>query len=198
MDVELVAVGTSYGGLQALSILLEGIPATFPAAIAIVQHRSRDSDDTFQRLLQDHSKLPVQEVEDKEPIVGSCVYVAPPDYHLLVERRAFALSVDAPVAFSRPSIDVFFESAAEAMGPKVVGVLLTGANADGARGLQEIRAAGGYTIVQDPTTALGRAMPEAGIALGPVDAVVPLDAISARLVDLCSSRGAAPPQRRSV
>lgn len=183
---EIVAVGTSYGGLQALSDLLEGIPADFAPAIAVVQHRSRDSDDTFARLLQDHSRLPVSEVDDKEPIEGSRVYVAPPDYHLLVEDRSFALSVDAPVAFSRPSIDVFFESAAEAYGRGVVGVLLTGANADGASGLQTIRAAGGYVIVQDPETAVGRAMPEAGIAFGPVDAVLPLDGIAARLVALAS------------
>jgi len=189
-DLDLVAIGTSYGGLQALSVLLEGLPADFGPAIAVVQHRSRDSDETLARLLQDHSKLPVVEIDDKEPILPSHVYVAPPDYHLLVDRRTFALSVDAPVVFSRPSIDVFFESAAEALGPSVVGVLLTGANGDGAVGLQRIRSSGGYAIVQDPATAVGRAMPEAGIASGPIDEVVPLERISSRLVQLLSSKRA--------
>ena len=138
----LVVVGTSYGGLQAMSTMLDGIPAGFGAAIAFVQHRSKDSDETLVRVLQEHSVLPVREAEDKMPIRTGRVYVAPPDYHLLVDAEFFALSTEAPVGFSRPSIDVFLESAAEAFGSRVIGVVLTGANADGARGLGAVKAAG--------------------------------------------------------
>jgi two-component system chemotaxis response regulator CheB len=188
MDFNVVVVGTSYGGLQALSTLLGAIPADFPFPLAVVQHRSRDSDETLSRLLQERSKLRVREVFDKEPIAAGHVYIGPPDYHLLVEGATFALSVDAPVAFSRPSIDVFFESAADALGPRVIGVLLTGANADGAMGLKRIKQRGGYAIVQDPQTAAARAMPDAGIALAPVDAVLPLAEIAGHLVDLAAAR----------
>ena len=181
---EIVAIGTSYGGLQALSDLLEGITADFAPAIAVVQHRSRDSDDTFARLLQDHSRLPVSEIDDKEPIEGSRVYVAPPDYHLLVEDRAFALSVDAPVAFSRPSIDLLFESAADVYGEGVVAVVLTGANDDGCRGLLAVKEAGGVTIAQDPATAERPEMPEGAIGSGAVDLVLSIDDIARHLNSL--------------
>lgn len=191
MEIDLVAVGTSYGGLQALGVILERLPADFGPAIAVVQHRSSDSDDTLARILQDHSRLPVREVDDKEPISRGTVFIAPPDYHLLVEDGTFALSTEAPVAYSRPSIDVFFESAAEALGERTVGILLTGANADGAVGLRRIKECGGYAIVQDPETAAGRAMPAAGIAAGPVDAVLPLERIAEHLVALAASRSAA-------
>ena len=180
----LVAVGTSYGGLHAMSSLLEGIPAGFGAAIVFVQHRSKDSDDTLVRVLQDHSRLPAREAEDKLPIVAGHVYVAPPDYHLLVDGDTFALSTEAPVAYSRPSIDVFFESAAEAYGEHAIGVVLTGANADGAVGLRAIKLAGGYAIVQDPETAAASPMPRAAIAAGGVDEVLPLTRIPERLRQL--------------
>ncbi len=188
MDLDLVAIGTSYGGLQALGQILSRLPADFRPPLAVVQHRSRESDETLVRLLQDRTRLRVVEVDDKEPIASGHVYIAPADYHLLVEGDAFSLSMDAPVAFSRPSIDVFFESAAEALGERVIGVLLTGANSDGAAGLQQIRARGGYAIVQDPKTAIGPAMPAAGIAAGPVDAVLPLELISDHLVGLSAKR----------
>jgi two-component system chemotaxis response regulator CheB len=195
MNLDLVVVGTSYGGLHALSVLLDGLPADFEPAVAIVQHRSPDSDETLARLLQDRSRLPVLEVDDKEPIESGHVYIAPPSYHLLVEGGAFALSTEAPVAFSRPSIDVLFESAAEAFGPRVAGVLLTGANADGALGLRRIKELGGFAVVQDPDTALGRAMPAAGVALAPVDAILPLERIPGFLVELAASRAATGPIR---
>lgn len=184
-----IAIGTSYGGLNATSAILEYLPAPFEPAVAIVQHRSKESDGTLTQLLQDHCRLPVREAEDKEPIQGGCVYVAPPDYHLLLERESFSLSTDAPVLFSRPSIDVFFESVADVFAEHAIGVVLTGANSDGAAGLQAIHAAGGLTIVQDPATAVGRAMPEAAIAAGPVDAVRSLDDIGRLLRDLGQSGG---------
>lgn len=190
-NYQFIAIGTSYGGLNAASVILEYLPAPFEPAVAIVQHRSKDSDGTLTRLLQDHCLLPVQEVEDKEPIRGGRVYVAPPDYHLLVEREAFSLSVDAPVLFSRPSIDVFFESVADVFAEHAIGVVLTGANADGAAGLQAIHASGGLTIVQDPATAAGRAMPDAAIAAGQVDAIRTLEEIGRLLRDLGQSGGRA-------
>lgn len=186
----LVAVGASYGGLQAMSMLLDGIPAAFGAALVFVQHRSKDSDETLVNVLQEHSRLPVQEAEDKLPIRAGRVYVAPPDYHLLVDAETFALSTEAPVAYSRPSIDVFLESASEAFGDRVVGVVLTGANADGARGLLAVKQAGGYAIAQDPDTAVSPAMPRAAIAAVAVDDVLPLERIASRLLELVASRPA--------
>ena len=183
-----VVVGTSYGGLQALSVLLGGLPADFEPAVVVVQHRSRDSDDTLSRLLGDRTPLPVVEVDDKDAIEAGHVFIAPPDYHLLVEGETFALSTEAPVAFSRPSIDVLFESAAEALGERVIGVLLTGANADGAAGLVRIKQRGGYAIVQDPETAVGRAMPAAGVATAVVDVVLPLERIAGHLVRIAGRR----------
>jgi len=194
MSPYVVVVGTSYGGLQALSMLLGGLPADFGAAMVVVQHRSRDSDETLSRLLQDRTSLPVVEVDDKDAIEPGHIFIAPPDYHLLIEGKTFALSTEAPVAFSRPSIDVLFESAAEALGDRVVGVLLTGANADGAVGLVRIKQRGGYVIVQDPETAVGRAMPAAGIAIAPVDIVLPLERIAGHLVDVVGRRAGAGPR----
>lgn len=186
--VDLVVIGASWGGLNAISVVLGALPADFPTPIVFVQHRSKDSDGSLVTILQDRCGLPICEVEDKDPVLGNCVYVAPPDYHLLVEGTSFALSIEAPVAFSRPSIDVLFESAADAYGPGVVGVVLTGANADGTRGLRRVKAAGGYAIVQDPATAESRAMPEAAIAGVAVDEVLALDMISPALLRLTGPR----------
>jgi two-component system chemotaxis response regulator CheB len=181
---ELIVMGTSHGGLHALSTVIGGLPGDFPLPIAVVQHRSRDSDGIMATLLTDRSKLRVREVEDKEPIEPGWVYIAPPDYHLLVDGDVFALSTEEPVAYSRPSIDVLFESAAEAYGDRLVGVVLTGANADGARGLKRIKEFGGYAVVQDPLTAESPPMPRAAIAAAPVDKVVPLEGIAPFLVQL--------------
>ncbi|MCU0548247.1 MAG: chemotaxis protein CheB [Leptolyngbya sp. Prado105] len=178
-------MGTSLGGLSALQTMLKGVPEHFTAAIAIVQHRDRGSTEMLSRILQQESVLPVLEVEDKEPICPSSVYLAPPDYHLLVESECFSLSVDPPVAFSRPAIDVLFESAAKAHRQRVVGVILTGANQDGAAGLAAIKANGGTAIVQDPRTAECPIMPEAALSRSQVDYVVPLHQISSILVTLC-------------
>ena len=177
MAYELVVVGCSWGGLHALEVVLAGLPHDFDTPVAIVQHRRADSDDTLAQLLQRYTEMTVREAEDKEVIERGTVYVGPADYHLLVEGDAFALSTDEPVAFSRPSIDVLFESAADALGRHVVGVLLTGANRDGARGLSCIKAVGGLALVQDPATAECRTMPDAGIAEARPDRVLPLVAI---------------------
>ena len=150
---DLVVMGTSTGGLHALTRLLSALPASFPLPIAIVQHRSRDSDERLSLLLRGASLIPVRDAEDKEPLCSPGVYLSPPDYHLLVELDCMALSTEEPVAYSRPSIDVLFESAAYSHGSAVIGVLLTGANQDGTRGLRAIKQRGGYVIVQNPDSA---------------------------------------------
>ncbi len=170
MSYELIVVGCSWGGLAALGRLLEHLPDEVDVPIAIAQHRGPDSlRGALQAALQRHLARPVVEAADKDPIEPGHVYVAPPDYHLLVEVGSFALSVDERVQHARPSIDVLFESAADAYGAGVIGVVLTGANADGAAGLARIAARGGVAIVQDPETAEAREMPEAALAgLGPL------------------------------
>ena len=158
---DLVVVGTSWGGLAALRTLVGGLPDSFQMAVTLVQHRHRDSDQLLRTLLQERSTLQVYEVEDKMPLEHGHIYVAPPNYHTLVEPGHFSLSTDAPVRFSRPSIDVTFSSAADSYAHRTVGIVLTGANADGADGLRRISDRGGLAIVQDPTTAESPTMPAA-------------------------------------
>jgi len=175
IDYELVVVGTSWGGLDALSELLLGLPDELAAAVAIVQHRGPEPQPgLFASLLQRRTSRPVVEVSDKQPILPRHVYVAPPDYHLLVEPGFFSLSIEGRVMYARPSIDVAFESAADAYRERVIGIVLTGANADGAAGLARIKAVGGVAIVQDPRTAVAAAMPEAALVATAADAVLPL------------------------
>lgn len=184
----IVVVGASWGGLNALSRLVADVDGAFPLPIAIVQHRSKESDHLLAHLLQDRTALNVKEVEDKDPIAPGNVYVAPPDYHLLVDLLEdgpyFSLSVDPPVRYSRPSIDVAFVAAADAFAARAIGVVLTGANEDGALGLRRIVDRGGYAIVQDPKTAEIRTMPQAALNAVPNAEVLPLDRIGARLTAL--------------
>jgi len=182
---ELIVVGTSLGGLRALEILLSGLPKSLPIPVAIVQHRYKAADNTLIALLQQHTLLQVKEPEDKEVIASGHIYIAPANYHLLVEVGSFALSTEAPVAYARPSIDVLFESAADAYAEKVVGVILTGANNDGAGGLKRIKKRGGLAIVQEPATAECSTMPAAAIETVAVNHVLPLADISSFLVSLC-------------
>ena len=189
MAYDLVAIGTSLGGLSALKTLLRSFTREFPAAITIVQHRHRESDQALSSFLQQFTQLPVHEVEDKEPIQPGKIYIAPADYHLLVESGYFSLSIDEPVSYARPSIDVLLESAADAYAERAVGVILTGANQDGVRGLLSLKARGGMTIVQDPDTAECPVLPNAAIALVKVDRVLPLSEIAPYLIQLCQSRG---------
>ena len=184
---ELVVMGASWGGLAALGLVLSGLPRDFGAAIAIAQHRGVEpADAVLADALARKSALPVREVHDKDPIVPGWVHLAPSDYHLLVERGGtFALSTDPREQYSRPSIDVLFESAADAYASRVVGVILTGANPDGAAGLARIRRRGGFAVVQDPTTADRAAMPEAAMARAGADEVVALSEIAPLLTRLC-------------
>jgi two-component system chemotaxis response regulator CheB len=182
---EIVVIGASYGGLSALQILLPDLSPEFPAPIVIVQHRKKDADDGLCEYLRKRSRLPLIEPNDKEKVEPGCVYLAPRDYHLLIEKSIFALSTESPVGFARPSIDVLFESAADVYHDRVVGVILTGANRDGARGLAKIKSFGGMALVQDPESAESPAMPEAAISATPVDRILPLPLIAPFLNELC-------------
>ena len=182
---EIVVIGASFGGLSALQILLPEIAADFPLPIVIVQHRGKYENSGLCEFLRRHSSLPLDEPDDKEEIEAGRVYLAPRDYHLLIERGHFALSTEAAVSYARPSIDVLFESAVEAYKNAVVGLILTGANADGAQGLAQIKAHGGLAIVQDPSSAEARAMPEAAIAATAIDCILPISEIAPFLNQLC-------------
>lgn len=186
MGAEIVMVGVSAGGLEAVCTILRGIPENFGMAIIVVQHRSKHSE-ALCEVLQDCSVLEVHEVMDKASIHRGHVYLAPPDYHLLVEEGYFALSVDAPEMFSRPSIDIAFESAANSYGARAVGVVLTGANHDGSRGLRHVVDRGGLALVQDPETAEVAVMPKAAILAVPEARVLSLVEIAAYLVTLAPS-----------
>lgn len=203
---KLIVMGASLGGISALRTILTGLPADFVVPIAIAQHRHRESEQELSKFLQRHTVLPVRDVEDKDEILPGRIYLAPADYHLLIESGYFSLSTDEPVSYSRPSIDVLFESAADAYAEQVIGVVLTGANHDGAKGLATIKAQGGVAIVQEPTTAESRTMPEAALAAiaqvpaaistmpsskatihnaRMMDWILPLDAIAPKLTHLC-------------
>ena len=186
MTYEIVVIGASWGGLDALKVVLSGLPTSFSTPIAIVQHRSPSSrDEGLTAYFDGICPLSVRTVDDKDPIEPGHVYVAPPDYHLLVDRGYFEVSIDLPIQFSRPSVDVLFDSAADAYGAATVGVILTGANSDGAEGLAAIKRAGGFTIVQDPATAIRTDMPRAAIqAVGEPDLVTSLDEIATFLTKL--------------
>ena len=178
MRRQAVVVGVSAGGLDALKELLAAIPAGFGLAVIIVQHLHPQQDRFFIEFLSQSCPVPVREAEEKEAVTPGVVYFAPPNYHLLIESdRTFSLSIDEKVNFSRPSIDVLFESAAEAYGPDLVGVILTGASRDGAAGLRKIKASGGMAIVQDPATAQFPAMPSAALAETEVDHVLTIGQI---------------------
>ena len=181
---DIVLVGTSWGGLAALRALIRALPADFGLPVVAIQHRHRDSNSAMPRILQDHTALNVCEVEDKAPIAGGSVYIAPADYHLLVERGHFSLTVDEPVRYSRPSIDVTFASAADAYGSGVVGVVLTGANTDGARGLRRIADRGGLALVQRPTTAESPTMPAAALHAVPEARSLTIEEIGQALASL--------------
>lgn len=185
--MKLVAIGGSWGGLYALMEVLGGLTTDFPCPIVVVQHRSNDEADEHRlaHVLSRYSALPVTDANDRQPVEPAHVYVAPADYHLLVEDDQFELTVDEVVQYSRPSIDVLFESAARAYGPDCVGVLLTGFGHDGTAGLRAIREAGGVTIAEDPESAMRPAMPRSAILAGAAGEVLGLEQIAPRLIELC-------------
>ncbi|MDQ6802601.1 MAG: chemotaxis protein CheB [Acidobacteriota bacterium] len=185
MTPELVVVGCSLGGMYALETILKALPEGFCIPIAVAQHRHRQSNESLPAFLRRATHMHVVDAEDKQYIKPGKVYLAPADYHLLVEKGEFNLSVDDAVRHSRPSVDVLFESAADAYGPNLIGIVLTGANADGAEGARRIKKRGGVVIAQDPKTAESAAMPEAVIATGVVDQILRLEDIAAFLVERC-------------
>lgn len=180
-----VVIGGSAGALDALSTLLPLLPARFSLPIALVLHLLPGKPSQLASVLGMHTSLFVRETDDKQPFTPGSIFVAPPNYHLLIEKTGcLSLSVEDPVLFSRPSINVLFESAAEAYGPALVGVLLSGANEDGAEGLLQIAQAGGVTIVQAPESATAPAMPAAALRLFQPDHVLPVAGIGAFLAGL--------------
>ncbi len=178
---DLVVVGTSLGGLTALQQIFRSLRSHFPLPIVVVQHRHRSSSDSLPQFLERQASIPVKDAEDKEYIRPGRIYLAPPDYHLLIERGGFSLTLEGPVNYSRPSIDLLFESAADSYGEKVIGILLTGANQDGAEGIKRIRSRGGYTIVQDPSTAEAPEMPQSALNITEVDQILPIKKVAATL-----------------
>ena len=181
-SVEAVVIGASAGGVEALGELLSALPAGFGLPMMVVMHLLPTTESLLVEVLRLRCRLPLKEACDKEPICSGTVYVAPPGYHLLVEAdRSLALSVDPPVNYSRPSIDVLFESAAYAYRERLLGIVLTGANEDGARGLATIRAFGGLAWVQDPAAAQASAMPAGAIARAGADRIFDLKEMAAEL-----------------
>ncbi|WP_395396131.1 chemotaxis protein CheB (plasmid) [Novosphingobium sp. BL-8A] len=176
--VEAVVIGASAGAVQALLEILPALPETYPLPILIVVHIPPDRASALPDLFAARCRLPVKEAEDKEIALPGVVYFAPADYHLLVESGgSLALSVDDPVNYSRPAIDVLFESAADAFGAALAGIVLTGANHDGAAGLKAIAEAGGLAIVEDPASAASAALPAAALAACPTAMVLDLPGI---------------------
>jgi len=183
-----IVIGTSAGGLFVLFDLLKQLPADYPIPIIIVQHRAKDQRDLLEEILQSRCRICIRQAEEKENISAGNVYIAPPDYHLLIENDyTLSLSDDAHVRYSRPSIDVLFESAAFAYGPALIGIILTGANSDGAAGLATIKKEGGVTIAQDPKEAAFPMMPEAAIKKG-VDYIWTIEKISTFLLEQADTK----------
>lgn len=170
---ELIIIGGSAGSLEVIMHLVRDLPRDFSIPILIVLHRKSEPGNLLQELLSEKTSLEVREAEDKEIIEKRKIYIAPVDYHLLIEQNhGFSLDVSEKIHFSRPSIDVSFSSAADVFKSSLIGILLSGANADGAEGLMDIKDAGGLTIVQDPNSAEISFMPQQAIAIGAAEMVL--------------------------
>ena len=184
---DIVAIGASWGGLHAVGTVLEGLGPGFGAPVVVAQHRSPDDQhNILAELLARRSGLPVVDGEDKTVLIPGQVIVAPAGYHMLVEDACVEVSLEGPVQYSRPSIDVLFESVADQFGSRAIGVVLTGANDDGARGLAALARRGAHTVVQDPETAERSEMPRAAVRAARPDAVLPLEEIAGHLAGLCA------------
>lgn len=183
--IEAIVIGASAGGVEALSVILPLLPAVFRPSLFIVLHLPRERPSLLVEIYEKRCALPVREADDKEPIEPGTVYFAPPDYHMLVEKsRQIALSTDEPVYYSRPSIDVLFESAADVYADRLLGIIMTGANEDGAAGLLAVHRAGGVTVVQEPDTAKVPVMVVSALQRNPADFVLPLSGIAELLKGL--------------
>jgi two-component system chemotaxis response regulator CheB len=189
MQYEAVVIGVSAGGLAALSGILKGLPGDFPLPLIVIQHRSKDERTLLEEVLQAKCVISIKQADEKERIESGVAYFAPADYHLLIERdRSFSLTCDDPVNFSRPSIDLLFETASEVYRNKLIGVILTGASRDGAAGIQAIKERGGLTIAQDPANAFFPDMPRAAIDTGSVQYVFTTEEIKDFLLGLAKHR----------
>lgn len=185
MKYRAVVIGASAGGIHAIRAIIMALPSNFHLPVIIVQHISPLSDNYWITLMDSLGALTVKEADEKEKIKKGTIYITPPNYHLLIERdETFSLSIDPKVNYARPSIDVLFESAADVYKDRLVGVILTGANRDGANGLRRIKEYGGLAIVQDPATAESASMPAAAIAATQVDYILPLEEIIDVLITL--------------
>lgn len=184
-SIKAIVIGTSAGGIDALMTILPRLPASFRLPIAVVVHLAKERQSRLAEVFQNHMAIPVHEAADKEDIRSGTLYFAPTDYHLSIESdHSFSLSGEPPIHFSRPAIDILMESAAAAYGATLVGILLTGANVDGARGMQAIQQHGGLTIVQEPGEAQIATMPQAAINLMQPDFILPLREIHTLLLHL--------------
>lgn len=189
MEFEAIVIGVSSGGLNAMKVIFSLLPKAFKTPIVIVQHIGARSDNLWIQLINDKRKLDIKEADEKEKIENGRIYVAPPNYHLLIERnKTFSFTIDERVNFARPSIDVLFESAAEAYKNKLIGIVLTGASTDGTNGMKRIKEHGGLAIVQDPATAESAYMPASVIAAITVDHILSLEGIVDLLVKTTASK----------
>ena len=185
MSYEAIVIGVSSGGMKAMKIMFSHLPKGFKTPIIIVQHISAHSDSQWIQLLNDTYTVDIKEADEKEKIENGKVYFAPPNYHLLIEKnRTFSLTIDKRVNYARPSIDVLFESAAEAYKNKVIGIILTGSNSDGTNGIKRIQECGGLAIVQDPKTAEAAYMPISAISAIQPDYILSLEDIIMLLIKL--------------
>lgn len=181
---DMVAIGASAGGIEALQVVIGAFAPDLPAAVLIVQHLDPRHKSMLAHLLGRHARLAVKQAEHDEPVREGTVYIAPPDMHLLVAGGHLELSRSKLVHFTRPSIDLLFESVAGEYGARTIGVVLTGSGMDGATGLEAIKRMGGMTIAQDPGTATHAGMPSTAIATGAVDLILPLEKIGPTIVTL--------------
>ena len=185
MKHEAIVIGVSSGGMSAMKVLFSLLPKDFNTPIIIVQHINARSDSHWIKLLNEKSNLHIKEADEKEKIESGNIYIAPPNYHLLIEKdKTFSLTIDERVNFARPSIDVLFESAAEAYKNKLIGIVLTGSNNDGTNGIKRIKECGGLAIIQDPKTAESAYMPASAIAAIEPDYVLPLENIVELLIKM--------------
>jgi two-component system chemotaxis response regulator CheB len=189
MKYRALVIGASAGGLGALGKILPKFPADFPLSVIIVQHISPDSDSYLVKYFQKNCQMEVGEIEDKTRICKQKIFFAPPNYHVLIDfDNSFSLSIDEKVNFSRPSIDVLFETAADYFKDSLIGLILTGANNDGALGMKKIKENGGYCIVQNPKTAEVDTMPLKAIEAAEVDQVLELEEIGDFIINLIDKK----------
>ena len=189
MKYEAIVIGVSSGGMNAMKVIFSLLPKNFITPIIILQHMGARPDSQLIKLLNSISNLSIKEADEKEKIEKGNVYIAPPNYHLMIDRdKTFSLSIDDRVNYARPSIDVLFESAADAYKDKLIGVILTGSSSDGTLGLKKIKEYGGLTIAQDPKTAESAYMPASAIAVVQMDYILSLEDIIKLLINIDSQK----------